>query len=112
MFPENLVQATFQQVQTKYVKVRPKILKRNDTETMRKLTSGLLDYMQPSVEYTSGMNVLGECGRAGRTHRTLQASSSSASASASWSASWATRRASWSTSSRPWTRSSCGWWAT
>lgn len=59
MFPENLVQATFQQVQTKYVQVRPKILKKNDTETLAKLASGALDYMVPSTEYTAGMNVLG-----------------------------------------------------
>ncbi|CAD5212045.1 unnamed protein product [Bursaphelenchus okinawaensis] len=59
MFPENLVQATFQQVQTKYVKVRPKILKKNDTATLELLASGAMDYLVPSVEYTSGMNVLG-----------------------------------------------------
>jgi len=58
-FPENIVQATFQQVQTKYVKVRPKIVKKNDTATLKLLASGALDYMKPSVEYTAGMNVLG-----------------------------------------------------
>ncbi|VDL62388.1 unnamed protein product, partial [Nippostrongylus brasiliensis] len=31
MFPENIVAATFQQAQTKYVTVRPKILKVNDS---------------------------------------------------------------------------------
>jgi hypothetical protein len=60
MFPENIVQATFHQVQTKYVKVRPKILKKNDTATVKLLASGALDYMKPSVEYTAGINVLGE----------------------------------------------------
>ncbi|KAI6183944.1 Excitatory amino acid transporter 2 [Aphelenchoides bicaudatus] len=60
MFPENIVQATFQQVQTKYVKVRPKIVKKNDTETLRKLADGAFDYLKPSVVYTSGMNVLGK----------------------------------------------------
>jgi solute carrier family 1 (high affinity glutamate transporter) protein 2 len=55
MFPENIVQATFQQVQTKYVKVRPKLLKRNDTV----IAATALEYLKPSVEYTAGMNVLG-----------------------------------------------------
>jgi DNA-binding protein YbaB len=43
MFPENIVQATFQNVQTKYVKVRPKILKKNDSETLKLLASGAFD---------------------------------------------------------------------
>ncbi|KAH7714715.1 glutamate transporter protein [Aphelenchoides avenae] len=55
MFPENIVQATFQQVQTKYVKVRPKVLKRNDTA----LAAAAAEFLKPSVEYTAGMNVLG-----------------------------------------------------
>ncbi|KAI6230382.1 Excitatory amino acid transporter 2 [Aphelenchoides fujianensis] len=59
MFPENIVQATFQQVQTKYVRVRPKVVKKNDTATLALLNSGALDYLKPSVEYTAGMNVLG-----------------------------------------------------
>ncbi|KAI6194493.1 Excitatory amino acid transporter 2 [Aphelenchoides besseyi] len=59
MFPENIVQATFQQMQTKYVRVRPKVLKKNDTETMNLLNSGALDTLVPSVEYILGMNVLG-----------------------------------------------------
>lgn len=61
MFPENIVQATFQQVQTKYVKVRPmlSILRKNDTKTLAALESGELDYMKPNVEYISGINVLG-----------------------------------------------------
>uniref|UniRef100_A0A914EJE7 Amino acid transporter n=1 Tax=Acrobeloides nanus TaxID=290746 RepID=A0A914EJE7_9BILA len=58
MFPENIVRATFQQVQTKYVKVRPKLLKKNDTEALRLLASGSLDYLKPTVEFTEGMNVL------------------------------------------------------
>lgn len=60
-FPENIVQATFQQVQTKYVRVRPKILKRNDTDYLEAVANGTYDYFKPSVEYTEGMNVLGEC---------------------------------------------------
>jgi solute carrier family 1 (high affinity glutamate transporter) protein 2 len=59
MFPENIVQATFQNVQTKYIKVPPKILKKNDTETLKLLAQGSLDYIKPSVTYTAGMNVLG-----------------------------------------------------
>ncbi|CAD6190483.1 unnamed protein product [Caenorhabditis auriculariae] len=59
MFPENIVQATFQQVQTKYITVRPKIVKNNDTATLAALNNGTLDYVKASVEYTSGMNVLG-----------------------------------------------------
>ncbi|ULT81804.1 hypothetical protein L5515_017519 [Caenorhabditis briggsae] len=59
MFPENVVQATFQQVQTKYIKVRPKVVKNNDSATLAALNNGSLDYIKASVEYTSGMNVLG-----------------------------------------------------
>lgn len=59
MFPENVVQATFQQVQTKYIKVRPKVVKNNDSATLAALNNGSLDYVKASVEYTSGMNVLG-----------------------------------------------------
>ncbi|KAK0392987.1 hypothetical protein QR680_000007 [Steinernema hermaphroditum] len=59
MFPENVVQATFQQVQTKYVVVRPKIIKKNDTDTLAALANGTFDKLVPSVEYTPGMNVLG-----------------------------------------------------
>ncbi|EFO20618.1 excitatory amino acid transporter [Loa loa] len=43
-FPENIVQATFQQVQTKYIPA---------------FANGSLTIMKPSVEYTAGMNVLG-----------------------------------------------------
>jgi solute carrier family 1 (high affinity glutamate transporter) protein 2 len=60
MFPENIVQATFQQVQTKYVTIRPKILKKNDTETMLALANGTFDVLRPSIEFTPGMNVLGK----------------------------------------------------
>jgi solute carrier family 1 (high affinity glutamate transporter) protein 2 len=59
MFPENLVQATFQQVQTKYVTVRPNILKRNDSATMAAIERGALDVLVPTVEYQAGINVLG-----------------------------------------------------
>lgn len=60
MFPENIVQATFQQVKTEYVKIRPKIVKKNDTQTLKLLASGAFDYVKPSTVYTPGMNVLGK----------------------------------------------------
>uniref|UniRef100_A0A915ATV9 Amino acid transporter n=2 Tax=Parascaris univalens TaxID=6257 RepID=A0A915ATV9_PARUN len=59
MFPENVVQATFQQVQTKYVAVKPKILKKNTSEILLAIANGSMSVMRPSVEYTPGMNVLG-----------------------------------------------------
>lgn len=59
MFPENIVQATFQQVQTKYVTVRPKILKKNDTANLLALANGSLNIIKPSVEFIAGINVLG-----------------------------------------------------
>ncbi|VDK86712.1 unnamed protein product, partial [Onchocerca ochengi] len=58
-FPENIVQATFQQVQTKYVPVKPKIIKKNSSEILQAIANGSLTIMKPSVEYTAGMNVLG-----------------------------------------------------
>ncbi|KAI1708820.1 sodium:dicarboxylate symporter family domain-containing protein [Ditylenchus destructor] len=59
MFPENIVQATFQNMQTKYVTVRPKIIKRNDTQALAALARGSYDRLVPSVEYVDGLNVLG-----------------------------------------------------
>lgn len=59
-FPENIVQATFQQVQTKYIPVKPKIVKKNSSEMAQAIANGSLTVMKPSVEYTAGMNVLGE----------------------------------------------------
>ncbi|VDK46528.1 unnamed protein product [Anisakis simplex] len=59
MFPENIVQATFQQVQTTYVPVKPKILRKNTTEMLLALANGSMTVMRPSIEYTPGMNVLG-----------------------------------------------------
>ncbi|VDO29537.1 unnamed protein product, partial [Brugia timori] len=58
-FPENIVQATFQQVQTKYISVKPKIIKKNSSEILQAIANGSLAVMKPSVEYTAGMNVLG-----------------------------------------------------
>lgn len=51
MFPENIVQATFQQAQTKYIKVKPKLFMKNNTS----ISSNL----QPVVEKMDGINVLG-----------------------------------------------------
>ncbi|CAJ0960392.1 unnamed protein product, partial [Mesorhabditis belari] len=58
-FPENIVQATFQQVQTKYVVERPKIMRTNDPTMLAALNNGSLDIMRSTVEYVPGMNVLG-----------------------------------------------------
>ncbi|KHN86431.1 Excitatory amino acid transporter [Toxocara canis] len=60
MFPENIVQATFQQVQTKYEPIKPKILKKNTTDMMLAFSNSSMSIMRPSVEYTAGMNVLGD----------------------------------------------------
>lgn len=59
MFPENIVQASFQQVQTKYIEVKPKILKKNTTELQLAISNGSMSILKPTVEYTAGMNVLG-----------------------------------------------------
>jgi hypothetical protein len=59
MFPENIVQATFQQVQTTYVKVRPKLVKSHDPDALQAIVNGSMDTLKPSVEYKDGMNVLG-----------------------------------------------------
>uniref|UniRef100_A0A915ACQ9 Amino acid transporter n=1 Tax=Parascaris univalens TaxID=6257 RepID=A0A915ACQ9_PARUN len=54
MFPENIIQATFQQVQTNYVAVKPKVLKASGGNgTSEK------PIMKPILEYTNEMNVLG-----------------------------------------------------
>lgn len=52
MFPQNLVQATFQQTQTKYVWKKPTLVNSSQTlnESLRKVAT---------VEYKPGMNVLG-----------------------------------------------------
>ncbi|ETN68676.1 hypothetical protein NECAME_05521 [Necator americanus] len=58
MFPENIVAATFQQAQTKYVTIRPKILKVNDSLHLEMLNNGTLDYVKAALEYNDGINVL------------------------------------------------------
>ncbi|VDM99003.1 unnamed protein product [Thelazia callipaeda] len=58
-FPENIVQATFQQVQTKYIPIKVKVLEKNNSETLEASANSSFTVMKPSVEYVSGMNVLG-----------------------------------------------------
>lgn len=53
MFPENIIQATFQQVQTNYVAVKPKMQRAGGNTTLEK------PIMKPILEYTNEMNVLG-----------------------------------------------------
>uniref|UniRef100_A0A1I7W7V8 Amino acid transporter n=1 Tax=Heterorhabditis bacteriophora TaxID=37862 RepID=A0A1I7W7V8_HETBA len=53
MFPENIIQATFQQVQTYYVPIKPKLQRMNGT-------TNITDVVQkPQLTYTNEMNVLG-----------------------------------------------------
>uniref|UniRef100_A0A914V1G1 Amino acid transporter n=1 Tax=Plectus sambesii TaxID=2011161 RepID=A0A914V1G1_9BILA len=54
MFPENIVQATFQQVRTSYHLQKPNLLKRNGTSIGEQM-----DKMKPVVEYHDGINILG-----------------------------------------------------
>lgn len=54
MFPENIVAATFQQVQTKYVNVTPVL-----TPAHREKNFSLEPYVKAVVEPSPGMNVLG-----------------------------------------------------
>ena len=55
MFPENIVQATFQQVQTYYLPRQPRVFRVNGT-----LSTNSTDLPQkPQLMYTNEMNVLG-----------------------------------------------------
>ncbi|CEF59272.1 Excitatory amino acid transporter 2 [Strongyloides ratti] len=59
MFPENIIQATFQQVQTEYIEVKTRIHKVsgvNETEVSN-FTEPVV--MKPTLKYTNEMNVLG-----------------------------------------------------
>lgn len=60
MFPENIVQENFHQIQTKYIAVKPKILKKNTSEILLAVANGSMSVMGPSVEHTPRMNVFGE----------------------------------------------------
>ncbi|PIO56545.1 hypothetical protein TELCIR_22055, partial [Teladorsagia circumcincta] len=54
MFPENIIQATFQQVQTYYVPIRPKLQRLNGTSNVSEVV-----FHKPQLTYTNEMNVLG-----------------------------------------------------
>ncbi|VDO61000.1 unnamed protein product [Haemonchus placei] len=53
MFPENIIQATFQQVQTYYVPIKPKLQRLNGTNVTEVI------FHKPQLTYTNEMNVLG-----------------------------------------------------
>jgi solute carrier family 1 (high affinity glutamate transporter) protein 2 len=60
MFPENIVQATFQQVQTDYVAVKPK-LRINNSSSLVLVSNGTQQQLMKRVlTYTNEVNVLGE----------------------------------------------------
>ncbi|RCN32476.1 putative excitatory amino acid transporter 1 [Ancylostoma caninum] len=54
MFPENIIQATFQQVQTYYVPIKPKVQRMNGTANVTEVI-----LQKPQLTYTNEMNVLG-----------------------------------------------------
>lgn len=56
MFPENIVQATFQQVQTNYVPQRPHVQRIANGTTFNETEP----IMKPILEYTNEVNVLGK----------------------------------------------------
>ncbi|MFH4980306.1 hypothetical protein AB6A40_007015 [Gnathostoma spinigerum] len=60
MFPENIVQATFQQVQTRYIPVKPKGISRMNVTDGIVLISNVTTILKPVTHFTAGMNVLGE----------------------------------------------------
>ncbi|KJH49026.1 putative ATP synthase F0, A subunit [Dictyocaulus viviparus] len=53
MFPENIIQATFQQVQTYYVPIKPKLQRHNGTNNVSEVI-----IHKPQLTYTNEMNVL------------------------------------------------------
>uniref|UniRef100_A0AC34QTV8 Amino acid transporter n=1 Tax=Panagrolaimus sp. JU765 TaxID=591449 RepID=A0AC34QTV8_9BILA len=59
MFPENIIQATFQQVQTNYIPVRPRLQRISVNGTNMTINATLPPQMKPILEYTNEMNVLG-----------------------------------------------------
>uniref|UniRef100_A0A914YVE1 Amino acid transporter n=1 Tax=Panagrolaimus superbus TaxID=310955 RepID=A0A914YVE1_9BILA len=64
MFPENIIQATFQQVQTNYIPVKPRLQRiftnaTNATSMIALNTTTAQPLMKPILEYTNEMNVLG-----------------------------------------------------
>ena len=60
MFPENIVQATFQVAQTKYVSQRPRIKPKNLTNVMlTAFNNGSMNITRATVTHAPGINVLG-----------------------------------------------------
>lgn len=60
MFPENIVQATFQQVQTDYVQVKPRVRINNSSNSLVVVMNGTQAHLMKRVlTYTNEVNVLG-----------------------------------------------------
>uniref|UniRef100_A0AC35G795 Amino acid transporter n=1 Tax=Panagrolaimus sp. PS1159 TaxID=55785 RepID=A0AC35G795_9BILA len=65
MFPENIIQATFQQVQTNYIPVKPRLQRILTNVTFNATSMAAINattaqpLMKPILEYTNEMNVLG-----------------------------------------------------
>lgn len=63
MFPENLLQACFQQVETSYSKEKPKIVKISDVNDSLDIGSVINETQyitKRTLQYKDGTNVLGE----------------------------------------------------
>ena len=63
MFPENLLQACFQQVETSYSKEKPKIVKVTDVNDSVDIGSVINETQyitKRTLQYKDGTNVLGE----------------------------------------------------
>lgn len=60
MFPENIVQATFQVAQTKYVSERPKIKPKNlSIDELMMFNNGSMNITRSTVVHAPGINVMG-----------------------------------------------------
>uniref|UniRef100_A0A0N5ATZ5 Amino acid transporter n=1 Tax=Syphacia muris TaxID=451379 RepID=A0A0N5ATZ5_9BILA len=60
MFPENIVQATFQVAQTKYVSQRPQIKPKNLTDDeLMMFNNGSMNIIRSTVVHAPGINVMG-----------------------------------------------------
>lgn len=70
MFPENIVQATFQQVQTNYVPQRPHVQRIANGTTFNETEP----IMKPILEYTNEVNVLGKSQASNRITVVFEAS--------------------------------------
>lgn len=61
MFPENIVQATFQVAQTKYVSQRPQIKPKNLTDDeLMMFNNGSMNIIRSTVVHAPGINVMGK----------------------------------------------------